>query len=64
LSGVVPGSTVYRVSDRRLAIAEALGNAQRNDVVVIAGKGHETTQTIGDVVAPFDDRAVALELLG
>jgi UDP-N-acetylmuramoyl-L-alanyl-D-glutamate--2,6-diaminopimelate ligase len=63
LSGVVPGSTVYRVSERRMAIAEALGNAQRTDVVVIAGKGHETTQTIGDVVTPFDDRVVALELL-
>jgi UDP-N-acetylmuramoyl-L-alanyl-D-glutamate--2,6-diaminopimelate ligase len=64
LSGVVPGSTVYRVSERRAAIAEALGNAERTDVVVIAGKGHETTQTIGDQRLPFDDRAVALELLG
>jgi UDP-N-acetylmuramoyl-L-alanyl-D-glutamate--2,6-diaminopimelate ligase len=54
-------------SDRRAAIAAALGAARPGDVVVIAGKGHETTQTIGDVVTPFDDREVArreLERLG
>ena len=49
--------------DRRTAIASALQMAQPGDVVVIAGKGHETTQTIGDLVLPFDDRAVAHELL-
>jgi len=52
-----------RVVDRRAAIAQAIGVAQPSDVVLIAGKGHEVTQTIGDLVLPFDDRAVAREML-
>jgi UDP-N-acetylmuramoyl-L-alanyl-D-glutamate--2,6-diaminopimelate ligase len=49
--------------DRRQAIAAAFAQANAGDVVVIAGKGHEQTQTIGDVVVPFDDRVVARQLL-
>jgi UDP-N-acetylmuramoyl-L-alanyl-D-glutamate--2,6-diaminopimelate ligase len=49
--------------DRRQAIEVALRAAGRGDVVVIAGKGHETTQTFATSVAPFDDRAVARQLL-
>ncbi|HAP75599.1 MAG TPA: UDP-N-acetylmuramoyl-L-alanyl-D-glutamate--2,6-diaminopimelate ligase [Acidimicrobiaceae bacterium] len=49
--------------DRRRAFAVAFGMAAPGDVVVIAGKGHETTQTIGSAVVPFDDRAVARALL-
>ena len=49
--------------DRRTGIAAALGAARSGDVVVVAGKGHETTQTIGDTAYPFDDRAVTRELL-
>jgi UDP-N-acetylmuramoyl-L-alanyl-D-glutamate--2,6-diaminopimelate ligase len=49
--------------DRRAAIALALHQAQRGDVVVVAGKGHETTQTTGRDVRPFDDRVVARDLL-
>jgi UDP-N-acetylmuramoyl-L-alanyl-D-glutamate--2,6-diaminopimelate ligase len=49
--------------DRRRAIAQALAFAAPGDLVLIAGKGHERTQTIGSEVLPFDDRAVALELL-
>jgi UDP-N-acetylmuramoyl-L-alanyl-D-glutamate--2,6-diaminopimelate ligase len=50
--------------DRRAAIAAALDAARPGDVVVLAGKGHETTQVIGGDVLPFDDRAVAAEVLG
>ena len=49
--------------DRRAAIELAIREAHPGDVVVIAGKGHETTQTIGDIATPFDDRAVAREVL-
>ncbi|MBV8074344.1 MAG: UDP-N-acetylmuramoyl-L-alanyl-D-glutamate--2,6-diaminopimelate ligase [Candidatus Eremiobacteraeota bacterium] len=42
--------------DRRAAIRRAIGDARAGDVVVVAGKGHEAYQTIGDVRAHFDDR--------
>jgi UDP-N-acetylmuramoyl-L-alanyl-D-glutamate--2,6-diaminopimelate ligase len=51
------------VLDRREAIAAALDAARPGDAVLIAGKGHETTQTVGDQVLPFDDREVARTLL-
>ncbi len=57
------GGKVAVEPDRRAAIALALGEAGAADVVVVAGKGHETTQTIGDQVLPFDDRVVVRELL-
>jgi UDP-N-acetylmuramoyl-L-alanyl-D-glutamate--2,6-diaminopimelate ligase len=45
--------------DRREAIGRAVAEARAGDVVVIAGKGHETYQLIGGAVLPFDDREVA-----
>ena len=49
--------------DRRAAIALCLAEARAGDVVLIAGKGHEQGQLIGDRRIPFDDRSVAQELL-
>ena len=63
VSGVPADVVVQREVDRQRAIERALGEARRGDVVVVAGKGHETTQTIGDAVVDFDDRAVIREIL-
>jgi len=54
-------STVAVEPDRRAAIALALRSAMDNDIVLIAGKGHETVQILGDSVEEFDDRVVAAE---
>lgn len=51
------------VEDRRAAIHEAISEARAGDVVVIAGKGHETGQIVGTTVLPFDDSEVAREAL-
>ncbi len=49
--------------DRREAIRAAIAMCAPGDVLLVAGKGHETTQTVGDTVLPFDDRAVCRALL-
>ena len=51
-------------ADRRAAIAEAIALARPGDVVLIAGKGHESGQEAAGVVTPFDDRQVARDVLG
>jgi UDP-N-acetylmuramoyl-L-alanyl-D-glutamate--2,6-diaminopimelate ligase len=54
-------SSATEVPGRREAIAEAIRIAQAGDIVLVAGKGHETGQIIGDRVLPFDDALVARE---
>ncbi|UOQ43137.1 UDP-N-acetylmuramoyl-L-alanyl-D-glutamate--2,6-diaminopimelate ligase [Halobacillus salinarum] len=51
------------IEDRREAIRSALASAEKGDVVLIAGKGHETYQEIDGIRHDFDDREVARELL-
>jgi UDP-N-acetylmuramoyl-L-alanyl-D-glutamate--2,6-diaminopimelate ligase len=65
MQGVPPDyrGRVVMEPDRRRAIEMAIRRARSGDVVLIAGKGHEPTQTIGDQVFEFDDRAVAREIL-
>ena len=58
-----PEGSYEVVSDRRLAIRRAIGLADANTSVLIAGKGHEDYQLVGDEVLSFDDRVVAREEL-
>ena len=64
---MLPGATgpggVEFVPDRREAIARACAEAGPGDCVLIAGKGHETTQEFAETVVPFDDRQVARDVL-
>ena len=68
IEDVKPGlRTARRVvieADRRRAIELALSEMRPEDVLVVAGKGHETSQQIGDVKYPFSDAAVVRELTG
>lgn len=56
-------SSLCVIEDRHAAIEAALREARPGDLVLIAGKGHETYQEFGDCMVPFDDRAVAREVL-
>ncbi|HXG80393.1 MAG TPA: UDP-N-acetylmuramoyl-L-alanyl-D-glutamate--2,6-diaminopimelate ligase [Sphingomicrobium sp.] len=49
------------VGDRRAAIGEAIRMAKAGDIVLVAGKGHEQGQIVGELVLPFDDVTVARE---
>ena len=52
-----------RIEDRRDAIARAIHASSQGDVVVLAGKGHETYQIRGTTKYPFDERAIVREIL-
>jgi UDP-N-acetylmuramoyl-L-alanyl-D-glutamate--2,6-diaminopimelate ligase len=66
---IIPGmdelpARVIRVVDRKQAIALAIEGMDPGDVLLIAGKGHETYQQIGDTKHPFDDVRVVRDLVG
>ena len=62
-SGMEYKKTIFEIIDREQAIKEAIKMAKENDVVLIAGKGHETYQIIGDNIYHFDDSDVAKKYL-
>ncbi|RZJ15144.1 MAG: UDP-N-acetylmuramoyl-L-alanyl-D-glutamate--2,6-diaminopimelate ligase [Acidovorax sp.] len=63
LQGTIAGNTVRAEPDRAIAIAQTLIEAAPNDVVLIAGKGHEDTQETAGVRVPFSDMAHAQSAL-
>jgi UDP-N-acetylmuramyl-tripeptide synthetase len=63
LLGLPASNTVGVQSDRALAIAQTVAQAAANDVILLAGKGHEATQEIGGIKLDFSDRAHAEQAL-
>jgi UDP-N-acetylmuramoyl-L-alanyl-D-glutamate--2,6-diaminopimelate ligase len=62
-AGISCSTPVHAVPDRRAAIFGALRRAKAGDVVVIAGKGHESVQQFADTAISFDDRNVVREAI-
>ena len=67
INGIIKGApsagSYKTITDRREAIAYAIHRAKKNDLVLIAGKGHEDYQVLGMTKVHFDDREVAREFL-
>ena len=56
VAGLEPGARYLRIADRAEAIRTAVMLSRPGDIILVAGKGHETYQIVGDVKHPFDDR--------
>lgn len=63
LSGVEQSGHISVIHDRQQAISSALAAAGPEDIVLVAGKGHEKTQEIAGVKSPCSDRAIVLQWL-
>jgi UDP-N-acetylmuramoyl-L-alanyl-D-glutamate--2,6-diaminopimelate ligase len=61
--GVTPGAAVEKITDRKEAILRALGQARPHDVVLIAGKGHEDYQVIGETKIHFSDKEIVQDYI-
>ena len=59
---MVGAPAAAEIASRREAIRAAIAEAGSHDIVLIAGKGHEQGQIVGDMVLPFDDVSVAREM--
>ena len=64
MPGLASAHEVIADADRRQAIRKALAMLRPGDALLVAGKGHESTQQIGDVRHPFSDQQTIRELLG
>jgi UDP-N-acetylmuramoyl-L-alanyl-D-glutamate--2,6-diaminopimelate ligase len=63
MAGCKPTKTLQEIADRATAIAAGIRKLQAHDVLIIAGKGHENGQIVGDATLPFDDAEVARKVL-
>jgi len=64
LRGTGNRDTIVVNRDRAAAIAHAIGHGREGDVILVAGKGHETEQQVGEQRIPFSDREEVARLLG
>ena len=62
-AGITSGQSFHIQTNRYKAIEEALSEAKDDDLIIIAGKGHEKYQIIKDTIVPFDDREVVKKIL-
>ncbi|MBI1274066.1 MAG: UDP-N-acetylmuramoyl-L-alanyl-D-glutamate--2,6-diaminopimelate ligase [Alphaproteobacteria bacterium] len=58
IAGCTQGANLAEIGDRSRAIHQAVGALNKGDILIIAGKGHESGQIVGDKILPFDDAAV------
>ncbi|KTC94969.1 UDP-N-acetylmuramoyl-L-alanyl-D-glutamate--2,6-diaminopimelate ligase [Legionella feeleii] len=61
-AGIISKANLYKIADREEAITKALNLAHKDDIILIAGKGHEAYQQIGNVRHAFSDQAVIRRL--
>ncbi len=62
-AGIIAKANLYKIADREEAITKALNLAHKEDIILIAGKGHEAYQQIGNVRHAFSDQAVIRQIL-